>query len=739
MSFRAARWCWSLLGLLLVAAANGQVLGQEAEKKDGEQPLPLKRVVLFSSSVGFFEHGGSVEGNRQIEFTFKTEDINDLLKSMVVQDRDGGFITTVNYGSPDPLTRTLRTFTIDLTDSPTLAEIFHQLRGHEVKLETPNAVTGTIVGVEQRQVPLGDNKFIPVEVLNLRTATGLRSIRLDTIAQTSFTSAKVDNEFQQALALIAGEHASDQKRVKLDFRGAGKRQVDVGYIQEAPVWKTTYRLVLDDKKEPFLQGWAIVENTTTQDWRDVQLSLVSGRPISFVMDLAQPLYMTRPFVVPELHASLSPKVYDQDLGSREQEFRAASGKAQPGVGGLGGGGMGGMGGGMGGGGMFGGGEGPGKKPFRPFVTSVVPVVGPGQAPAKNDMNLEQGVQAAATGGDVGELFRYVIKTPVSLPRNESAMLPIVNAPVKGEKVAIFNESVHAKHPLSGLKLTNTTDLHLLQGPVTLFDDGEYAGDARIEDLAPGSTRLISYALDLETEVAVEVKPEVEVITNLQIRKGGLLVQRKFTRQTIYTVKNSGAEAKQLLLERPVDSNWKPTKPEADETTRSLHRFRVTAAPGKPATLTINEERESTGEVSLATIKTEEIAIYAKLPIASPQLLKAFEQLQQSKSLVTAIAERILVKEAQATALAQEQDRVRRNLQALPSVRTNEIVSEENKKATNDLLNRYLKRLGELDTEIEKTRVERFGLDEDHKRAKQALEKLLGENTVGSAGLPDPFR
>ena len=150
-----------------------------------------------------------------------------------------------------------------------------------------------------------------------------------------------------------------------------------------------------------------------------------------------------------------------------------------------------------GGGFFGGADG-GASGYGADA-GVVPV-------ADQVVDLKQGVAAAATAGDVGELFRYVIKQPVTLGRNESAMLPIVNDAVKGEKVAIYNPAVHAKHPLAGLRLTNTTPLHLLQGPITLFDGGEYAGDARIEDIPPGSTRLISYALDLETEVAVEDKP-----------------------------------------------------------------------------------------------------------------------------------------------------------------------------------------------------------------------------------------
>ncbi|WP_425617649.1 hypothetical protein NA78x_001330 [Anatilimnocola sp. NA78] len=725
-----ARWLIAALMLLPLLALRASA--QEAPAKLPPQPLPLKRVVLFSSSVGFFEHEGQIEGNKQIEFSFKTDDINDLLKSMVVQDRQGGIVTGINYGSPEPLTRTLRTFTIDLTDNPTLAEIFQQLRGQEVLLETPTPVTGLVVGVEVRNVPLAGDKVAQVEVLNLRTSEGLRSIRLDTISRTNFVSPKIDKEFQQALTLLAGVHANDQRRVKLDFQGKGKRDVAVGYIQEAPVWKTSYRLVLSDDEAPFLQGWAIVENTSTQDWKDVQLTLVSGRPISFVMDLSQPLFMTRPFVVPEMHASLSPRVYDQDLGAKEDEFRAAGGRKQSGSfggGGFGGGGMGGgagFGGGLGGG-TFGG-EPPGSK-TRPFATSVVPVVDPFSERDADKIDLSQGVESAAKGQDIGELFRYSIKTPVTLPQNESSMLPIVNAPVKGEKLAIYNPAVHRKHPLSGVRLTNTTDLHLLQGPVTLFDGGEYAGDARIEDLAPGSTRIISYALDLETEVVAEDRSEKRQVIALQIRKGGLYAKQKVTRTSTYLVKNSGNKAKQLLIERGVDPAWNLVSPVAEEKTRSLHRFRVTAEPGKTARLIVTDEQEVTEDFALTMLEPAQIDVYVRLPVASPELKAAFDSLLASRTKLAEVTNVRVAKQAQFEALTSEQERTRLNLKALPYVQGASNVSEENKRSTNDLLQRYLKKLGSVETELDIVRSEIFQIQDREAKAKRDFEKLIEDLKV----------
>lgn len=678
-----------------------------------EPPLPLKRVVMFSSSVGFFEHRGEIEGNQQIEFAFKTADINDLLKSLVVQDRGGGLVTAVNYGSPEPISRTLRTFAIDLTETPTLAEILQQLRGQRVQVDAPGPIAGVIVGVEVRRVPAGD-KEAEVEVLNLRTAEGLRSVRLDDIQLTRFTDEKIDQEFQQALDLLATEHSTDQKRVKLDFRGEGKRPVAVGYIQEAPVWKTSYRLVLDEKEQPFLQGWAIVENTTPHDWKDVQLTLVSGRPISFLMDLYEPLFMARPWVQSEQHAFLRPRVYDQDLVSREREFEkaadVAAGRGRGRSGGLGGGGM------MGGGGGFFGGGRP-QDDDRPFVTSVVPVV-------DGDMDLKRGVQAAASGEDVGELFRYVIKQPVTLGRSESAMLPIVNDAVKGEKVAIYNPSVHAKHPLSGLRLTNTTPLHLLQGPITLFDGGEYAGDARIEDIPPGSTRLVSYALDLETEIAIQDKSARKVLVALAIRQGGLHVKHKESREAHYVVKNSSDHAKQVLIERSIDPEWKLTQPAAAEKTRAMHRLAIKAEPGQTATLVALEERDVAEEFAMASLDLSQLAVYLKAAQATAPLKKAFEEAISRRTALAAIQARRVELDRRLAELATEQLRVRDNLKAIPAV-GNDNPADPNQKASRDLTKRYLDKLSSLENELETLRQQLAELRQEERKASEQLQEFLG--------------
>jgi len=461
--------------------------------------LPLKRVVLFSSGVGFFEHAGEVKDNAKVEMRFKVDDINDLLKSLVVQDLDGGQVSTVTYGSKDPITKTLKSFSIDLTANPTLAQLLQQVRGERVVLDAPNELSGVIVGVETRKKKIGENEIIESDVLNLLTDQGLRAVALDTVSRIKLTNERLDAELRKALALLAAAHAADKKSVELSFLGRGTRRVRVGYIEETPVWKTTYRLVLAEGQKPFLQGWAIVENTSEADWAGVHLTLVSGRPISFTMDLYEPLYVPRPEVQLELYGSLRPQVYGQDVEKKAAGFAAVK------------------------------------------AACAAPPLPPVSKPACCDKPVQwrQGVQSAAQGGSVGNLFQYVIATPVTLPRQQSAMLPIAGGEVKGEKVSIYNQSVLATHPLSGLRFTNTSDLYLMQGPITVFDGGVYAGDARIADLPPGGQRLISYGIDLDTEVAPQSTGRPEELLSVRLLKGTAIVTHKYTQSVEYTVKNSG--------------------------------------------------------------------------------------------------------------------------------------------------------------------------------------------------------
>jgi hypothetical protein len=680
--------------------------GDAVAEKSGEASLPLKRVVLFSSGVGFFDHAGQVRDNAKVELKFKLKDINDLLKSMVVQDFDGGHVSTVGYGSNDPLEKRLSSFAVDLTSNPSLAKLLGQVRGERVEVDAPNKIVGTIVGLETRKQEIGKDRIIEADVLNLLTAEGLRSVTLESAGHIKLLNEKLDAELHKALAVLATAHATDKKTVTLDFRGEGKRRVAVSYVQETPIWKTSYRLVLEDEKPTLLQGWSIVENPTEEDWNDVRLTLVSGRPISFIMDLYQPIYIPRPVVGLELFASLHPQSYEQDLANKDMEFRKMA-AAQPPMP---------MAPGMSGGGGFGllakqksmrgAARGEGKGEGLAFDAAAEQ-----EQAGEKPFNLRQGVQSVATAGKVGELFQYAIATPVTLSRHESAMLPIIQGDVQAEKVSIYNPAVQPKHPLAGLRLTNSTDLHLMQGPITVFDGGAYAGDAKIDDIPPHSQRLLSYALDLDTEVAPESKGQPEELVSVRIVKGTLITERKHKRTQEYTVKNSGRKPKKILIEYGLDPAWTLVSPkEPAEKTRDQYRFAVEAKPGVPAKLLVEEQRTDQQQVALTNLDDNTILYYIRAKEVSPKVKEALGEVIKRKQAIQEVAVKRGQVDQQIRTIGEEQARIRENMGKLDR--------------DTDLYKRYVKKLSDQEDDIEKLRTQSKELLERETQLRKALDEYL---------------
>ena len=683
-------------GLSMAAWAENPPPGPAAETTS-QAALPLTTIVLYASGVGYFQRDGQIDGRGQVALRFKVDNINDLLKSMIVQDFDGGQVSTVTYDSRDPITRTLKSFAIDLTDNAGLGNLLWQMRGERVEVATPNPVQGVILGVETKKERAGDHEAIEVEYVNLLTDSGFRSIPLPQVQNLQVTNAQLNAELRQALAVLASSHDTQKKTVTLVFDGAGRRRVRVAYIMQTPVWKTSYRLVLSDTESPFLQGWALVENTTDEDWQDVRLSLISGRPVSFTMDMYEPLYARRPVVVPEVYAALRPQVYGQAMETggealkeaRAQEAgRAARGAEVP--------------------------EARAEVPPRPrAMMAAEPKSMPPPAPAAPPapLALEQGVTSAAQAAELGEFFEYAISTPVSLARQKSAMLPIVNAAVEGAKVSIYNQRVHAKHPLYGVRLRNATALHLLQGPITVFDGGVYAGDARIEDLPPGQERLLSYAMDLKTEVEPVSEPEQRELVTVSVRKGTLLATHRARAETTYNIRNRDQKPHLVLIEHPFRADWQLVAPStATERTRDVYRFAVTVAPGEGTRLRVREERPLQQSVALTDSGPDVLAYYLRATQVSDKVKEALQRVSTLRDRLDQTVQQGRRFEQQIHDITQEQARIRENMGKLAQ--------------NSELYNRYVRKLDQQETEIDKIRKDIEALKQTEAQQRSELNDYL---------------
>lgn len=634
--------------------------------------LPITNVVLFSSGVGYFQRAGSVKGNDTVRLTFKAEQINDLLKSLMLLDLDGGRIGSVTYGAKDPISKTLQSFAVNITDNPSLADLLNRLRGVEIEVTATNVITGKILGVETRVKHVKDEVY-EFKVLNLLTATGIRAVNLDEVASFKILDERLNTELQNALQVLASGLDNGRKPVVVSFNGEKTRRVLIGYLVETPIWKTSYRLVADEKTAQ-LQGWGIVENTSDDDWTNVRLSLVSGRPISFVQDLYTSLYIPRPVFRPQLFASLGPVSYEG--GVPEPELMDRLKYDTPGLRGP---------------------AGPEGKPApAPSMKAQAGRAGEilsldGNIGTFSSREAQASVVSAALARDLGQGFEYAIKAPVTLPRQQSALLPIVTAPVETKKISIYNPNVDAKHALYGMKVKNTTGMHLMGGPITIYEQGVYGGDATFENLEPGETRMISYAVDLGMTPQQKLENAPERITAVKIVKGMMTATRKYRRTTSYLFMPKDGKTRTVVVEHPFIQGWTLAEPkEAEERTDTLYRFTLPVDGKTGGKLAVVEEYVQSQAYALVGMDTGTLLMYATSAQQSPAVRDALKRAAELQDRVIEAQRKRQQDEQEIATITREQQRIRENMNALDR--------------NSDLYKRLVKKLDEQETRIEQLRV-----------------------------------
>ncbi|MEO0557978.1 MAG: hypothetical protein AAF170_07325 [Bacteroidota bacterium] len=639
--------------------------------------LPVERVILFTSGVGYFEHGGRVTGDSEVVLRFDETALNDVLKSLLVEDTRGR-VAGVVYPTQAPVERTLRSFAIDLSQDPSLAGILRQVRGADVVVSTPSGETrGTVVSVELAMRDVGEG-VAQVPVLSMLTPSGLTTVRLDTARRLQFTDASLQSELEGALTALAEARGGERKPVRVQFRGNGSRPVRLGYVVESPVWKTSYRLVLPegDSGEGQLQGWALVENPTESDWRNVDLTLVSGRPVSFIQDLYTPRYVQRPVVVAQDDALVRPETYARSLRRERPAPEAVPDEVDVEDALIGG-----------------------------IVSAGAPA--PPPPPPARPLDIAGSVQAQGDAGDFGELFAYRLGD-VTLPRRGSAMLPIVADAVEAERLSIYRQSSGLRHPMRGVRLTNTTDKSLRAGPATVLDEG-YAGDTQIPDLPAGDERLLTFSLDQDVIVDVVPLPNGSIrITSGRIVDGVLRMQTEQRIATGYQIENRAERSRTVLVEHPRRGNAQLVEPSvADETAPGLYRVRSVVRAGVMDTLIVREAVVTDQRIALATTNPDVIAVWARADGDLPDdvrdaLRRAIEQRRELAETERQIRER----QREVQEITQEQERIRGNLGAIEN--------------DSDYGRRLLTKLNEQETRLETLAEQIDRLEAEANRQRAAL-------------------
>jgi hypothetical protein len=745
--------------------------------------------VLYKTGVGYFEHLGSVRNRQDVAIRFTSAQLNDVLNSLTVLDLGKGQITGISYNSVAPLEQRLGALRLPLDESTTQAKMLSSLRGARVEVTSATgAVLGRLLSVEQRTTQRAESA-ITSDAISIVTDSGeLRSFDLSPAVRVRIVERDLRQEIGRYLDVVGTTREQDVRRMVIATSGDGERPLFVSYVSEVPIWKSTYRLVIGSKGKPLLQGWAVIDNTIGEDWRDVELSLVAGAPQSFIQNISQPYYTQRPIVpmptavlmTPQTHqvslgdgagtirgtirdnagavipgaavqlsgssgvvastvsardgryeltapagiysmrvelTGFSPRLFENwrvaggtsmqqdvtlDVGTLSEtvsvsaaETGPASGRVRQGIAG----------------GIAGG--------IPAHVAGVQPA--PPPAPARMPVNVyEQSSNVApqALAASLGDLFEYRIKEPVSLTKNQSALVPIVNAQVDAEKVSLWNQRSGSGRPLRAVWLTNSTGLTLDGGSMTVIDADAFAGEGLLESLKPNERRLLSYASDLGVMVDTRRQPMDSRLLRLRARDGVIIQESEERATSIYRARNENTTPTTLIIEHRMQLGWKLADGQTPvESTADAQRFSVVLPIGKETVFEVREVRQGETRIAVGNVDPSHIALFVKSGISAALLERSLKPILDKKAELSGLDRRMNALTSERNTIAQDQQRLRENMKALRG-------SREEK----ELLQRYTRQLDQQETRLESLKADIAKTTAEIEKARGELGALIGNTT-----------
>ncbi len=655
-----------------------------------DEGLVLKRVLLSTGGVGYFEYEARVTGDADLSLEVRRDQVDDVLKSVVVYDERGG-VGTIGLAGAEPLDTAFRELPFALGDLAAPATLLNALKGAEIRTGGSSEMTGRLLSVTEEtvQLPNGGGTATRHRV-GLMTATGLRQLVLEEADGLRFTDPRLQAQVDAALAAVADDGRRERRRLTVHSTAngaAGERLVRVAYVAATPLWKATYRLTVPAKGggSGALQGWAVLENLSGEAWRDVELTVVSGNPVTLRQALYTPYFVERPEVPVEVLGRVLPTTDEGTvtLDRRMAEAAPSQDRAEAG-------------------------------PPRAAMAAPAPVglMAPPLAKAAPfapppPAVLRSAEASAAESAQV--LFRY--PQPVSVPNGGTLMMPIAARALPTERVALYQPGTQPRHPLASLRLRNDSGTALPPGLLTFYETvggaPAYVGDARMATLPAGESRLLSFAVDPAVTIDRVEQPSRR-IARASVADGVLTLSVTERQTTVYSVAGAVDDDRALLIEHPRRAGWDLVEPAGGGTdaTATAYRLPLAVPAGRTVTLTAALERPRQERVALSDLTADQLTLQAASTDLAPDLRAALTRLAGLRAAVAVQERRIAEIEREQEERIKEQERLRANLVALP--------------AGSDLHKRTLAKMGEAETRLDALSRDLAAARAETETARQAL-------------------
>jgi hypothetical protein len=651
---------------------------------DQSQTLPVTRVSLYKNGVGFFEHTGTISGDAAVTLSFTSGQLNDVLQSLTAIDLNGGRIAGAGYNSTTPLDQQLKALSLGLGEDPTAADFYGAIRGTRVEVHSGAlSITGRLLSMETKlvpSVPADDSKpSFERSFITVVSDTGeVRTLELTPATSVRLLDTALHTDVSRYLQLIDSNRNQGLRHLTINDNGSGPRELKLSYISEVPIWKSTYRILFTDAATkpgaPFiapsamsgsatatLQGWSVVDNTTGTDWINVHLSLIAGAPQSFIQPLSQPIYSRRPEIPIAEEAQLTPQTHDSSNESTNDIAPVSEGKIPTAMMAMrsrsvtmGSGSGSGSGIGPGSGGNIGGG-------YMAYKAAA-----PAPAVSYEDAATDS-LTPTTTTAAFDDFFAYNLTESVTIRKNESALVPILQAKVAADRVTLVSSDGNTtSQPLRALWITNSSGLTLDRGSFSIVENGNFGGEGLLDPIHPDEKRLLSYAADQAVHVTTEDRNTNTRLTSITAAKGVLTLHRAEVSDITYVLHNSAADPRTIVLEHPVVNDLKldPSTPTPIETTPTVYRFRIEAAPGETKRLKIAGKRNQLTVYELTQSDDNQLTLILNQTNHNPALTAALQPIFAARVHLFAAQTAVNQTNARLTALRADEDRQRANITAL---------------------------------------------------------------------------
>ena len=701
--------CFSLLPLsaLLVAQTSTEPHAQ----------LPVRRVVLYKNGVGYFEHAGRVTGNQALTIDFTSSQLDDALQSLTALDLGGGRITGVGYNSTTPLDQQLKNIPLGLDDQPSTDDLYGALRGARVEVSGPGeaALSGRIVSYETRSQKTTAGDTVERAFLTVVSDAGaVRTFEVGGTTSVRILDGGLRRDLDEYLALLASTQSQQVRHLTLEAQGTGTRDLRVSYISEVPVWKSTYRIVFPESKSGEQHRgrrprscrdgrWSTTPSARTGStcsfrWSRALRRALSSRFRSRFTRSGRKCPCRKPrtlrrscmrghsrFLLPHRRRRLLPRaswstarIWADCKRSRRLVAAQISARLRPASGRLGSG--------TGGGTI-----------------------------SDGSMRMYRYLQdesASASSGKFDDYFEYTVAQPVTIHKNESALVPVLQTNVQADRVTLYNAA--SPVPLRALWLTNSSNLTLDRGSFSIFENNEFAGEGLTDTIHAGEKRLLSYAVDQAVHVTTEGHLNSTHLHHLTVHDGIMTERNEEIREVTYVVHNAASDSRNVIIEHPVQNGWKLTSEvKPVETSASFYRFSVAAQAGETVRLHVGEAHTQGVSYQLTGVGDDQLEVILNGSGERPAVEKALAPVLEARAKVNGLDTQIDVKQAAIDDLAADQKRLHDNLAGLKD-------SAEER----ELARRYA---GEMNTDEDQlliARKDRAVLEQQRKEAQQALDAAI---------------